>query len=192
VGCGVTGIDHIVLSQPFDYFDEAVLFYRSLLGLRPRSRQDVAGPDGLLVSRALETINGELRLAITVPRLGGTDGRLDELQHLAFAATDVIASAQAMRERGVPLLSIPDNYYEDLAARTDLSSDRVEELREASVLYDADGRGGEFLQMFTALVGDRLFFEVVQRIGGYDGYGAANAPVRLTAQLRPAAEGHPA
>jgi 4-hydroxyphenylpyruvate dioxygenase len=34
------------------------------------------------------------------------------------------------------------------------------------------------------MVGERLFFEVVQRIGSYDGYGAANSPVRLSAQLR--------
>jgi 4-hydroxyphenylpyruvate dioxygenase len=27
-----------------------------------------------------------------------------------------------------------------------------------------------------------VFFEVVQRRGGYDGYGAANAPIRLAAQ----------
>ena len=34
------------------------------------------------------------------------------------------------------------------------------------------------------MVGRRLFFEVVQRRGGYDGYGAANAPVRMAAQRR--------
>lgn len=27
-----------------------------------------------------------------------------------------------------------------------------------------------------------LFFELVERTGGYDGYGAQNAPVRLAAQ----------
>ena len=30
----LTGIDHVALSQPFDSFDEAVLFYRSVLGAR--------------------------------------------------------------------------------------------------------------------------------------------------------------
>ena len=29
-----------------------------------------------------------------------------------------------------------------------------------------------------------FFFEVVQRKGGYQGYGARNAPIRLAAQLR--------
>ncbi len=183
--CGIAGIDHIVLSQPFDYFDEAVLFYRSVLGLTPRSAQDVAAPDGLLSSRALEAADGRVRLAITVPRLGGGAGRLGELQHVAFASDDVLESAHRMRERGVPLLAVPDNYYEDLEARTDLEPERIEELRATGVMYDADGRGGELLQLFTEMIGDHLFFEVVQRIGDYDGYGAANSPVRLAAQLRP-------
>jgi 4-hydroxyphenylpyruvate dioxygenase len=29
-----------------------------------------------------------------------------------------------------------------------------------------------------------VFFEVVQRIGGYDGYGTVNAPVRMAAHRR--------
>ena len=37
------------------------------------------------------------------------------------------------------------------------------------------------MHFYTATVGE-VFFEVVQRNGGYDGYGAANAPVRLAAQ----------
>src|SRR5205823_11018099 len=32
-------VDHVALSQPFDYFDEAVLFYRSLLGMHPQGNQ---------------------------------------------------------------------------------------------------------------------------------------------------------
>ena len=126
-----------------------------------------------------------MRLAITVPRLGGGDGRLGELQHVAFSSDDVLESAHRMREHGVPLLAVPDNYYEDLEARTALEPDRVDELRASGVMYDADGRGGELLQLFTEMIGDRLFFEVVQREGGYDGYGAANSAVRLAAQLRP-------
>ena len=64
-------IDHVVLSQPFDYFDEAALFYRSILGLEPHASQDLAGPDGLLRSRSLSDPGGRVRLALTVPRLGG-------------------------------------------------------------------------------------------------------------------------
>ena len=187
---GITAIDHVVLSQPFDYFDEAALFYRSVLGLEPRDSQDLVGPDGILLSRALTDTARRVRLAITVPRLaGGEHGRLGELQHVAFASDDAIGTARRMRERGVPLLGIPENYYDDLSARTDLPGERVVEMRELGVLHDADD-AGELLHFFTEMVGGRLFFEVVQRIGSYDGYGAANSPVRLSAQLRPAVEPH--
>ncbi len=40
---------------------------------------------------------------------------------------------------------------------------------------------GEFLHFYTATVGS-VFFEVVERRGSYDGYGAPNAPVRHAVQ----------
>ena len=44
----IRAIDHIALAQPFDYFDEAALFYRSVLGLQPMDSLEFAGPDGLV------------------------------------------------------------------------------------------------------------------------------------------------
>jgi 4-hydroxyphenylpyruvate dioxygenase len=29
-----------------------------------------------------------------------------------------------------------------------------------------------------------MFFEIVQRVSGYDGYGTSNTPVRMAAQYR--------
>ncbi len=57
-------------------------------------------------------------------------------------------------------------------------------MRDLGVLYDRDARG-ELLHFYTPPVAGRLFFEVVERRGGYDGYGAANAPVRMAAQRHP-------
>jgi 4-hydroxyphenylpyruvate dioxygenase len=48
------------------------------------------------------------------------------------------------------------------------------------VLYDRDAHG-EFLHLYTRTVG-HVFVEIVQRLGGYRGYGAVNAPIRLAAQ----------
>jgi 4-hydroxyphenylpyruvate dioxygenase len=187
----LASIDHVVLSQPFDYFDEAALFFRSILGLQPHESQDLAGPDGLLRSRSVSDPTGRLRLALTVPRLGGEHGPLAELQHVAFATHDAIAVARRMRKQGVPLLAIPDNYYDDLAARTELDEDTIRRLRELNVLYEGSP-DGEFLHFFTETVGGRLFFEVVERRGAYDGYGALNSPVRLSAQLHQVVGAHPA
>jgi 4-hydroxyphenylpyruvate dioxygenase len=65
----IARIDHIALSQPFEAFDEAGLFYRSLLDLEPSDSQELAGPDGLLRSRAVAARDGRVRLALNVPAL---------------------------------------------------------------------------------------------------------------------------
>jgi 4-hydroxyphenylpyruvate dioxygenase len=178
-------IDHVALAQPSDYFDEAVLFYRSVLALEPRESLELAAPDGLIRSRAVSNGDGSVRLALNVPLLAGDPPHPAGLQHVALACTDVLAAARSLRERGVTPLPIPANYYDDLAARSDLEPRLIDAMRDLSVLYDRDA-GGELLHFYTPLVGGRLFFEVVERRAAYDGYGAANSPVRMAAQRAPA------
>jgi 4-hydroxyphenylpyruvate dioxygenase len=186
----LTSIDHIALSQPFDYFDEAALFYRSLLGMRDQGNEEVASPYGLVRSRAVRSVGGGVRLVLNVPLLGG--GRLPETaayQHVAFGCSDIFAAARAVRSTGTPTLPVPGNYHDDLAARFDLDATLTGQMRELGVLYDLDPHGGEFFHFYTAMLGRRLFFEIVQRRGGYDGYGAPNTAVRMAAQLHQAAMG---
>ena len=74
----------------------------------------------------------------------------------------------------------------DHALRTEAvgqSYDLLDRMRSTGILYDADAHG-EFFHLFTPTVGGDLFFEVVQRVGGYEGYGEVNSAVRLSAQLR--------
>ncbi|MGY6653408.1 bifunctional sugar phosphate isomerase/epimerase/4-hydroxyphenylpyruvate dioxygenase family protein [Amycolatopsis sp. TRM77291] len=177
-GTGITGIDHVALTQPFDHFDEATLFYRSVLGLEPEPVSEFAAPFGLVRSRAVGNRDVRLTLDSALVRRGGWAPGVPSPQHIALACDDAIAVARAMREAGAPLLSIPGNYYDDLDARFDLPFSAA--LRENSVLYDRDS-SGEFLHFCTELVGSRVFFEVVQRIGGYHGYGVVNTPVYMTA-----------
>jgi 4-hydroxyphenylpyruvate dioxygenase len=179
-GVPIERIDHITLAQPLEAFDEAVLFYRSVLDLRPGASAELAAPGGLVRSRAVASRDGRVRIALNVPALAGTQRGQAELQHVAFACGDALAAARAMRERGAPILPIPDNYYEDLDARYELDPELLAALRELSVLYDRDA-GGELLHFYSALEG-RVFFEVLERRGPYDGYGAVNSPVRMAAQ----------
>ncbi|GAA3756583.1 bifunctional sugar phosphate isomerase/epimerase/4-hydroxyphenylpyruvate dioxygenase family protein [Salinactinospora qingdaonensis] len=178
----LTGIDHVGLFQPFDHFDEAALFYRSVLGLAPAESLELAAPDGLVRSRALTGPGGGPRIALSVSVLGrgAQADAAGGAQHIALACDDIFAAAQALREGGLAPLTIPDNYYADLAARTDLPPALRERMRADGVLYDRAG-SGEFFHFYTPLLDSRLFFEVVQRTGGYDGYGAANTPVRMAA-----------
>ncbi|HJP79378.1 MAG TPA: TIM barrel protein [Pseudonocardiaceae bacterium] len=180
----LTGTDHVALTQPFDSFDEAGVFYRSVLGLQPDTSEEVAAPFGLIRNLAVASADRGVRIELSAALLRRGDWAPDvqQPQHVAFATDDAIAAAVAMRERGAPILPIPGNYYDDLDAR--LAPARLAELREYSILYDRDARGGEYLHFCTPILGGRVFFEVVQRIGGYASYGRVNAPVGMAAHRR--------
>ncbi|MEU8247409.1 TIM barrel protein [Nonomuraea sp. NPDC048916] len=170
----VTHIDHVALTQPLHHFDEAALFYRGVLGLRPLPSLELPDPYGLLRSKAMSSDDGAVRMVLNIAQVGGQHV---PWQHIALACDDLVTTARLLRAAHPGLLlPIPDNYYDDLEARHDVSP----ELRELGLLYDRDEHG-EFLHLYTITVG-RVFFELVQRLGGYRGYGAANAPVRLAAQ----------
>ncbi|GGF39925.1 4-hydroxyphenylpyruvate dioxygenase [Marmoricola endophyticus] len=174
----VTRVDHVNLAQPWSDFDEAVLFYSAVLGLRADSGTQVAGPHGLVRSQVMRTPDGCVRLPLNL----APDPSAMTAQHVAFACDDVVAVARRALAAGMRFLPVPANYYDDLAARYGLDESRLEELRSLNLLYERDGEA-EFVHFYTRTLGE-VFLEVVQRIGGYDGYGAGNAPVRLAAQGR--------
>ena len=174
----IRGVDHLALTQPWHHFDEAALFHRGVLGLHAQESVDVADPYGLMRSRAVTTPDGSVRIALTVGA-APTDDTV-HAQHIALATDDVVAAARRFREAGGSLLPVPANYHDDLAARFEFADGELETYRDLGILYDRDDRG-VFRHCYTRTVG-RVFFELVQRDGGYRGYGAANAPVRLAAQ----------
>lgn len=183
--CLVTGIDHVNLAQPWQAFDEAVLFYESALRLSTRPATEVPSPLGLVRSQVMRSDDGAIRLALNlVPQaLGGGpgQGRHPYAEHVAFATTDIVEVARRAQDAGMEFLPIPENYYADVAARFGLEAGMLRTLRSLQLLYDRDEHGA-FLHFYTGTVG-RLFLEVVQRLDGYDGYGAPNAPVRLASQF---------
>ena len=93
----------------------------------------------------------------------------------------MLARVRDLRSRGVRLMAVPDNYYVDLVARFGLDADRVEELREHQVLYDRVGTG-ELLHVYTDVLPTGFYVELLERRGGYDGYGSPNTHVRLAVQ----------
>ena len=90
---------------------------------------------------------------------------------------------QILVANGVELLPIPVNYYDDLEAKTDLSPSAIDELKALNILYERDG-AAEYFQLYTHTFANRFFFELVERRGGYKGFGASNAQIRLAAQAR--------
>ncbi len=188
----VSHVDHIALAVPAESWDGVMLLLRSVFGMVPRDGQDVVDAIGLVRSQALTltTTNGTIRLSLNMVPGRPSDAdplpaaRRGGVGHVAFGCEDIYAAAEAMTERGLTPLRISPNYYRDLNARFGLGQDTLDAMQRLGILYDADSAGGEFFHFFTGTVGDDLFFEVVQRVGGYEGYGETNSAVRLAAQLQ--------
>lgn len=190
-GSALRGVDHLARAVPVDQFDSWVLFYRALLGLNADDSLDLSDPHGVVHSRALHDERNRLRLPLTfsdssktivaksLTSFGGAG-----VNQIAFACDDIFAAVRDMRQRGAPLLSIPANYYRELAENRDLPEELVAKLEMSSVLYDSDAQGRQFFHVYTEFFQGRFFFEVVQRETGYGRYGERNAPVRMAAQTK--------
>jgi 4-hydroxyphenylpyruvate dioxygenase len=187
---GLTRIDHVAQTMNYEEMLSWVLFYTSIFRARKLPMVDVVDPGGLVRSQVIENETGTLRLT-----LNGAENRKtlaghfvaasfgSSVQHLALATDDIFASSAAMRDLGFKPLSISGNYYDDLEARLGLDPELVERLRGFGILYDRD-EAGEYFQLYSHIHGDGFFFEIVERRGGYSGYGAPNAPFRIAAQKR--------
>ncbi|MCP1772428.1 4-hydroxyphenylpyruvate dioxygenase [Neisseria perflava] len=185
----ISRIDHTAYGLANDAMDSWTLHFAAIFGFDIESDMTLADPYGLMKSRVLRSPNGRIRLPLNISDNQNTivsrsmaNYKGAGLQHIAFASDDIFATVAFLRSNGAKLLDIPQNYYDDLQARFDLDDEFVAKLRQHHLLYDADGKGGEFLHAYSPLIENRFFFEVCQRLGGYDQYGAVNTPVRLVAQ----------
>ena len=188
-GIGLTAIDHVSQSMHYDEMLTWLLFYTSLLNVTKTSQVDLIDPGGIVRSQVIHSQDGALRIALnasqsqhTFPSRFLTHYAGSGVQHIAFATDDIVTALGRMQANGVEMLSIPENYYDDLEARTDLSPERVDVLRQRNILYDRD-EGGEFLHACTRSFEGRFFFEIVER-RGYQGLGTVNAPILLAALAR--------
>ncbi|AZE13680.1 4-hydroxyphenylpyruvate dioxygenase [Pseudomonas chlororaphis subsp. aureofaciens] len=188
---GLKRIDHMAMALPADNLDSWVLFYKSLLDFTADDEVVLPDPYGLVKSRALRSRCSTIRLPLNISEnrktaishalssYGGSG-----VHHIAFDCDDIFAEVSRAKEAGVPLLDIPLNYYDDLAARFDFDDEFLSELAYYNVLYDRDAQGGELFHVYTEPFEGRFFFEIIQRKNGYVGYGAANVAVRLTAMAK--------
>jgi 4-hydroxyphenylpyruvate dioxygenase len=193
VEAGLRSVDHISQSMLYSEMLSWLLFYTSLLDLAKTAEQDVLDPGGLVKSQVVHSEDGCLRIVLNGPQSSRTQSSrfLSEafgsgVQHIAFATDDLLATVKRLEANGVKLLPVPENYYDDLEAKSELSPELIDTLRAHNIFYDREA-DGEYLQAYTVTIEDRFFFEIVER-RGYRGYGAVNAPVRLAAQTRLSAD----
>ena len=187
---GLNRIDHVAETMVYDEMLSWSLFYTSIFDMSRTAMVDVVDPDGLVRSQAISTPDGKARITLngaeTHRTLAGSflaDSFGGAVQHVAFITDDIFSAARRMAKTGFEPLPITSNYYSDLKARFSLTADLLTEMQSLNILYDEDADGA-FFQFYSQPFAGGLFFEIVQRAGAYNGYGAPNAPFRIAAQKR--------
>jgi 4-hydroxyphenylpyruvate dioxygenase len=185
----IARVDHIALAVPDGQFDSWILYFKSAFGFSADRTWVLPDPYGLVRSRAVRSPEGSIRLPLNISQSRNTETARSVstysgagVQHIACATDDIFACVAELKRRDIALLSIPPNYYDDLGAKFGLAGDMIDRLAAANILYDREG-AGEFFHAYCDTFDDRFCFEFVER-RRYDGYGAANAPVRMAARAQ--------
>lgn len=176
---GQTVLDTDVLSATF--------FYKSLFDFSIEPSQDLSDINGLVTSRVAENEQRNVRIAINTSSARDSAAQRfvnmrkgAGIHQVAFSCDDIFATAKGVDVDCI--LPIPDNYYRDLDAQYQLDPKLIAQLKAYNILYD-ESEEGQFFHFYTKEV-HGVFFEVLQRVGGYQGFGEANAHIRLAAQAR--------
>jgi 4-hydroxyphenylpyruvate dioxygenase len=95
------------------------------------------------------------------------------IQHVAFSTSNIFRTVELLKLNGVKFTKHPDSYFDQLQLKHPHLD--VQSLRKHGVLCDVVD-GAYLFQVFTAPIGDRstFFYEIVQRVNNYDGFGLDN------------------
>jgi 4-hydroxyphenylpyruvate dioxygenase len=186
VGFGFYYLDHLTHNVIRGNMDTWYKFYHDTFNFREIKYFDIKGKQTGLVSRALTSPDGKIRIPINE----STDdhSQIEEylreykgegIQHIAIASEDIYAGTDQIRDAGMQFMpGPPDTYYEMSRKRVKGHEEPIERMKKHGILIDGEGvvGGGEtriLLQIFSKTVIGPIFFEFIQRKGD-DGFGEGN------------------
>lgn len=185
-GVGFHYLDHLTHNVYRGRMDTWWAFYRDLFGFRQIHFFNIEGRRTGLVSRALTSPCGRIR----IPLNESTDdhGQIEEylnryhgegIQHIALGTNDIYGATDRLAARGLHFMpGPPDVYYELSRRRVVGHTEPLERMKRHGILIDGEGVVGAgrtkiLLQIFSKAVIGPLFFEFIQRKGD-EGFGEGN------------------
>jgi len=185
-GVGFHYLDHLTHNVHKGNMDMWFKFYGDLFGFKEIRFFDIAGKFTGLLSRALTSPCGRIRIPINEDR--GETGQIVEylkryngegIQHIAVGARDIYGAVDEIAERGIKFMPAPpESYYQLSKTRVVGHEEPLDRMMKHGVMIDGEGvvDGGEtriLLQIFSKTVIGPIFFEFIQRKGD-DGFGEGN------------------
>ncbi len=185
-GVGFHYLDHLTHNVHKGNMDVWFKFYGELFNFREIRFFDIEGKYTGLLSRALTSPCGRIRIPINEDR--GETGQIVEylkryngegIQHIAVGAKDIYDSVDEIASRGIKFMKgPPETYYTLSKDRVVGHEEPLDRMMKHGVMIDGEGvvGGGEtriLLQIFSKTVIGPIFFEFIQRKGD-DGFGEGN------------------
>jgi 4-hydroxyphenylpyruvate dioxygenase len=185
-GVGFHYLDHLTHNVHKGNMDLWFKFYGDLFNFHEIRFFDIEGKFTGLLSRALTSPCGRIRIPINEDR--GETGQIVEylkrykgegIQHIAVGAHDLYDATDEIASRGIKFMPKPPEAYYDLSYTRVVGHDEPKErMMKHGILIDGEGvvDGGEtriLLQIFSKTVIGPIFFEFIQRKGD-DGFGEGN------------------
>ncbi|MEO0486878.1 MAG: 4-hydroxyphenylpyruvate dioxygenase [Pseudomonadota bacterium] len=185
-GVGFHYLDHLTHNVFKGNMDTWFRFYGTLFNFKEVRFFDIEGKYSGLLSRALTSPCGRIRIPINEDR--GETGQIvnylkkykgEGIQHIAVGARDIYDAVDAIAARGVRFMpGPPDTYYALSRERVAGHAEPIDRMKTHGILIDGEGvvDGGEtkiLLQIFSKAVIGPIFFEFIQRKGD-DGFGEGN------------------
>jgi 4-hydroxyphenylpyruvate dioxygenase len=183
---GLASIDHCVGNVELGRMNHWVAYYEQVFGMTEMihfSDEDISTEYSALMSKVLTDGQGKIKFPINEPAEGKRKSQIEEylefnggpgVQHVAMSTSNIVATVEALQERGVAFLTTPGAYYDEVPDRVGDIDEDYDDLRRLGILADRDD-DGYLLQIFTKTAQDRptLFFEVIERHGAR-GFGDGN------------------
>lgn len=185
------GIDHIVLNVPTGELQPAVEFYGCLFELQKQQRFNIQTEQSGLNSQVLFAPSSQLYFNINEPTSPRSQIQtfLDAnhgagIQHIALHSEPIVPTVTTLRQRGVPLLSVPLTYYRQLQERlracrvNPVQASEWHQIVEQQILLDWQPKQPEslLLQIFS----QPIFSEPTFFLSLLSGAGPFRALVRAT------------
>src|SRR5262249_19761682 len=165
-GAGLTNIDHIVGNVELGRMNHWVEFYERVFGMTEMihfSDESIATEYSALMSKVMADGEGKIKFPINEPAEGKRKSQIEEYldfyggpgaQHIALASSNIVATVEHLKERGVLFLDTPDAYYEEVPDRGGEIAESYADLQRHRILADR-GADGYLLQTFPQTAHDR-------------------------------------
>ncbi|MBD2463296.1 4-hydroxyphenylpyruvate dioxygenase [Oscillatoria sp. FACHB-1407] len=169
-------IDHAVLNVASGQLEQAANWYEAVLGFERRQTFAIQTNYSGLCSQVLVHPEGTAQLPVNESASPSSQiqefldhNRGSGIQHVALKTIDIVETIAHLRQQGIPFLSVPPTYYEQLRQRPgfQLTETQWQAIAAQEVLVDWQPHNPDamLLQAFTRPIFGQptFFFELIQR-----------------------------